>query len=518
MNYGGVTISTTVIKNLNVYRENGSLVIKNLSFKIRENEKIALIGQEGNGKTTILNAIYNNCNVEGFSISGQVFASKNIAYIKQSIDEWSMFTVVEYLVCESIENAYDFDYNKLSVYIRNLERFKLDRRIIDNNPRIDMLSGGEKLKLQFLKTLSEEFDLLLLDEPTNDLDLEGVEFIEDYILNCEKKVVFVSHDRTLIDNCATHILHIEMLNRQTKQVNTFFHGNYSEYIKDKYEKHDKSVHQRQNESRAYRKKQIRLNDIKNKVVSKQNNISRSKPYEAKRLKKMVKSTKRMIENNESTIKTNVDTFESNINIEFKSSDVNNKVLYELNGYDHTVGDSKLLIKDVNITLYGKSKYVIVGNNGCGKSTLVKKIVKDLNSTGVNYFYMPQDYSEVLDFEKTPISFLQEFCGTVVGLEDITNVLTSLNLEYEETVTRIKDLSEGQKSKVIIAILCLKKFDILVIDEITRNLSPLTLDEITLMLKEYNGCILAISHDRYFIDQIFDTVIDIKKGKATYRRM
>lgn len=506
--------NTIFIKDLNIIKLSGETLIKELSFKIEDNNKIALIGQEGNGKSTILNAIYNNCIVTDFAVSGSISDLGTVSFIRQSIDEWNEESVITYLLSNNLQSLNDLDYTQLSLFAKNIKKFKLRSDIIESNPLVKQLSGGEKVKLQFLKHLSGPYDLLLLDEPTNDLDMEAVKFIENFIQNSDKKVVFISHDRMLIDSCATHVLHIEMVNRQTKQVNTFFHGNYTEYVTDKFDKYNEAIHKRQNERTSYRKRKDRLNDIRNKAVGAQNSISRSKPYEAARLKSTVKRSKKMLENNEDTLKTTVDTLESSINISIKESKVNNKEFYHLQNYNHYVGE-RLLIRDVCFTIYGNEKYVITGSNGCGKSTLIKKIVNDLELQGVNYYYMPQVYSDILDFNKTPLEFLQDDCDNSVSIDEMINVLTSLNIEFDEINMKIQSLSEGQKAKVIIAKLCLKEYDILIIDELTRNLSPLTLDEITPLLSSYNGCILAISHDRYFINDVFTKKICIENEKLKF---
>ncbi len=501
------------IKNLSIKRGLSNLV-ENLIFKLNSGDRLAIIGEEGNGKSTLLDILYNNgIDLNALSHKGEIFTVGTIGYVRQSSDDWKQFSAYDFLMNNNKDNL---DYDNIQfigdIY-KNLSLFNIDEKVVDNNERLSTLSGGEKTKLRLVKEFSKACDIILLDEPTNDLDIKTIELLEDLVNNFEGIIIFVTHDISFIKSCANKILHIELLNRQNKPKATFYEGTYNDYVKEKMDSYEKSVHQARNERVKYLKHKHKLNDMYNRATSALKKISRSAPAKARLLKKTVKRTKKMIEQNERNLKTEVDTLESHINIRFINSDFPSKSIYSLNNFDLKV-ENRVLINNVELELFTNEKYVIVGENGCGKTTLLKKIIADLANTEIKYFYMPQKYQEILTVDQSALEFMQSKTKQTITNDEIMNVLTSMKLDYDEINGPINNLSEGQKAKVIMSLLCLEKHDLIILDELTRNISPLSLEAIIELLKHYQGTILAVSHDRYFIDEVFNKKIVIENKELS----
>ncbi len=492
------------MKNISLKVTNLSLskkfnpLISNLSFSFKSGDKVGIIGEEGNGKTSLLNAIYNN--------QSEVFYNGSIGYIEQNIDKWNDVTILEYLTCNDPNNL-GYEYTDLlSNYYTNAPLYGLDDSFLDKTCKIVDISGGEKLKLQLLKTFTYNYDIILLDEPTNDLDLTMIALIEKYINEFEGIVLFVSHDLMLLRNCANKILHLEIVNRKSTPISTMFDGCYEDYLTTRQEEHDKMTHQARNEQKDYIKHKVKLNDMYNRATSALKAVPRSAPSKGRLLKKTVKRTKKMVEHNENKVRTKVNTLESDINISFVNNKMNDRKIYELIDYDLKVGN-RVLIKGINLTILGGSKTVVVGANGCGKTTLMKKICQDMANE--NIFYMPQQYSEVLDDNQTPFEFIRSNVSVEYSDDEVNNVLTSMRLDYDEINTKSGDLSEGQKAKTIISLLALNSYDLVLIDELSRNISPLSLEVIIKLFQNYDGTVFAISHDKYFVENVFNKIIKIE---------
>lgn len=497
------------VKNLTVGYDLKQL-ITDLSFSLGKGDRLALIGEEGNGKSTLLNLIYNYANNIPVvcDYDGDIFIEGSISRVTQTINDWFEYTVLDYIFNEDKENLSYEHTEHIDYFYRHLTEFNLNKKMFDDNVQLKYLSGGELMKLKLLKLFSKGSEIIILDEPTNDLDTATIELLEKLIINYDGIVIFATHDISLIKNCSNKILHIEIVNRKNKPKATLYSGSYDEYIGKIKDEFEKKTHQQRNERKEYLKNKDRLNDIYNKSVSALKSVSRSDPHKARVLKKTVKRTKKMIEQNEDVVKTKVDTPENAINIIFKDSSKSANIVYHLDGYNLYIND-RLLIKDIKMNLMAGEKYVIMGNNGCGKTTLVKKVIDDLNQSGANYFYLPQKYNEVLKGSHSAFDFVKNNTEIDITNDEINNVLTSMGLNFDEINNSILNLSEGQKVKLILTLIMIKDYDILILDELTRNVSPLNLEVIIEALTNYKGCILAVSHDRYYISKVFDKKIIVE---------
>ncbi len=504
------------IQNLNIIKkENNRVLLENFNFILHEKDKVAIIGEEGNGKSTLIKAIYNlnlikdYCYVKGNIIN----PGYKIGYLEQILDEkWNAFSVFDYFLKSDVNSEIDYArYSETQNILSYFSKFNLDKNIIDENRIISTLSGGEKVKIQLIKILLDDPDILLLDEPSNDLDIETLLWLEKFIKESNKAIMFISHDETLLENTATVIIHLEQIMKKTKAKYTICKTNYSDYIENRLHLIDKQNQISINEKKEFDEKLKRWQKIYNRVDHEQRVISRQDPHGGFLLKKKmhcVKAIGRRLEKEKSNLTKKIDT-EDSINISFDySNDLNkNKIIYNEIIKPLKI-DNKVLSEEVKLTIKAKDHLVIIGKNGVGKSTLLKIIynsLKDKYKVG----YMPQNYDDKLDLNSKVLDFI---CLNK-DKEEITKAMTflgSLKFSEEEMNGKISELSGGQKAKLLLIKLILDKSEVLVLDEPTRNLSPLSNPVIRKVLKEFDGCIISISHDRKYIDEVCDDVYELDK--------
>lgn len=480
------------IKNLSI-KVNDRYLVKNLSLNLNKNDKLAIIGEEGNGKSTLLKCIINDCSYA--EITGTINLNNNkIGYLEQHItEEYKDQKVFDYLFIS--DNDY---YNKINNLYKNLTILNIKDDIL--NKRINILSGGEKIKVAILKLLLDDNDVLLLDEPTNDLDIETLIWLENFINKIDKPIIYISHDETLLSKTANMILHIESLKKKTECKHTLLRIKYDEYVDLRLRTifHQTQVHNF--EKKELEKREEKLKWQKQRVEFEQNNISRSDPHGGRLLKKKmhnVKSQEKKLENIEITEKP--DPEES---IYFKFEDVyipNNKKILNLSNYDLTINN---ITKKINFEIYGNEHTCIIGKNGTGKTTLIREIYNILKDrTDIKVGYMPQDYNEILKSYDNVLDFITNDSKNKEEITKSRMYLGNMKFTPEEMTGNIDNLSGGSKAKLILMKLVLDKCNVLILDEPTRNVSPLSNPVIRKVLKEFNGTIISISHDRKYIEEV-----------------
>ncbi len=491
------------IDNLTIETVKGRKLIDNLTFALNSGDKLAIIGEEGNGKSTLLKAIANK-SIEYCKISGKITQGEKFGYLEQKLPiHCQNKTVFQFLTdSDCLEPNYEiFNNKKLNQYF---SQFGFDFSLIEDDVKLSALSGGEQVKMQIIKILLQEPSILLLDEPTNDLDIETLEWLENFINQCNKPIIFVSHDETLLEHCANMILHLEQLIRKSQPKHTLFKGGYLEYVSTREKSISKQTQIALAERREKEKKEQILRQIKEKV---KNAINATKDAASARIivKKMasVKAQERKLNNSETT---EIPDVEENIKLltDKKVNFPNQKELLNIHIKELTV-PNKELSKNVDLHLKGAQKVAIIGRNGCGKSTLLKTILPVLSQTpGLKVGYFSQNYYETLDYNKTPIEELNQADFTF----NAQTFLGSLKFTMEEMNQKISNLSEGQKAKLLLLKLIVEKNNVLVLDEPTRNLSPLSNPVIRQMLNQFNGAIIAVSHDRKFIKCVCNKVLEL----------
>lgn len=480
------------IKNLSI-KVNDRYLVKDLSLNLNKNDKLAIIGEEGNGKSTLLKCIIGICNYA--EVTGTINLNNNkIGYLEQHITEsYKEQKVFDYLFIS--DNDY---YNKINNLYKNLTILNIKDDILDK--RMNILSGGEKIKVAILKLLLDDNDVLLLDEPTNDLDIETLIWLENFINKIDKPIIYISHDETLLSKTANMILHIEILKKKTECKHTLLRIKYDEYIDLRLRTilHQTQVHNF--EKKELEKKEEKLKWQKQRVEFEQNNISRSDPHGGRLLKKKmhnVKSQEKKLENIDITEKPDP---EESIYFKFEEVNIpNNKKILNLNNYNLIINNNNIKI---NLEVYGNVHICIIGKNGTGKTTLIRKIydmVKD--RTDIKVGYMPQDYNDILNSHDNVLDFITNGSKNKEEITKSRMYLGNMKFTPEEMTGNIDNLSGGSKAKLILMKLVLDKCNVLILDEPTRNVSPLSNPVIRKVLKEFNGTIISVSHDRKYIEEV-----------------
>ena len=487
------------VKELTITIED-KVLIENLNFNLSSGDKLAIIGDEGTGKSTLLKAILRH--LDSSWIQGKIICkAKRIGYLKQSLDrEEENLLVFHYL----FQNQEDY-YNYINDYYKLLKQLGIKEEILESTKMMN-LSGGEKVKVQLLKILLNHPDLLLLDEPTNDLDLKTVLWLEEFIKNQTIPIIYVSHDEYLLKNTANQILHLELVHNKTKPRHTYKKIGYEDYLKERHRWIDKTTMIARKEATQYRKKEEKLKQIMNKVEYDQENISRKFPGVAAKLKKKMHTLKAQEQKMNKMERTEIPEVEEAIFFHFEKTGLpSRKEIVKLDLPELKISD-RILSQNIKLTILGNKHVVIVGENGVGKTTLLKQIHNELKKRKeIKVGYMPQNYEEAWEITDTPVSYLM---GSDQPEYLIRSYLGNMKFSKEEMISPIHKLSGGTKAKLLLLKFVLEQCNVLLLDEPTRNVSPLSIPVICQMLKEFDGTIISISHDRYFIEQVGEEIYQL----------
>ena len=520
---------------MNYRIQNGSIsygaetILEEINFEINEKDKIAIVGRNGAGKTTLLKAIVDNSMLEegvGSSKFG-VYKQGNpvIGYLKQIDSEDTSKTLLEEILKEykeitdleekikilsekmntetsekTIESytksleEYEFlgGYTYKKEYETALRNFGFTEE--DEKKKISEFSGGQRTKIAFLKLILSKPDILLLDEPTNHLDIKAIEWLEKYLKNYKKAVVVVSHDRMFLDRIVNKVYEIEY------GTMTLYKGNYKDYEVQKranYEKQLKDYEYQQSEIK-------RLEDIANRF--------RYKPTKAKMALSKLKQIERMVKVEEPN-KYDLKTFHNNFNIKQSGKDV-------LQVKDLEIGYDKVLQK-VNFSLYRGEKLGIIGENGIGKSTLLKTIAGILKPLGGSFSLGHNVsigyYDQQLEFENMENTVYEEFSRKFPELTTTKSrtILGSFLFTGEDVEKKIKVLSGGEKSRLKLCEIFKREPNLLILDEPTNHMDIVGKESLENILKEYEGTLIFVSHDRYFVNKIANKILEFKPGKVTF---
>ena len=505
-------------------------ILEEINFQIREKDKIAIVGRNGSGKTTLLKAIVDNSMLEegigeekfGVYIQG----SPIIGYLKQIDFEDPSSTLLDeilkvYKPLVDLEKKIEVMSKNLNEetnpeliksYTEAMDRFELlggytykkEYEIAikkfgftkeDESKRIDQFSGGQRTKIAFLKLLLSKPDILLLDEPTNHLDIVTIEWLEEYLKNYKKAVVIVSHDRMFLDRIVNKVYEIEYGSI------TEYTGNYSSFEIQKRQNYEKQL-----KDYEYQQAEIkRLKAIADRF--------RYKPTKAKMALSKLKQIERMNIIEEPN-KYDLKAFHANFNIEVESGeDV-------LTVKDLEIGYEKTLAK-LSFNLYKGQKLGIIGENGIGKSTLLKTLngnIPKLNGEfkfgyNVNKGYFDQQ----MEFENPEDTVFDEFYKKFPNLTttQIRTILGSFLFSGEDVFKKINMLSGGEKGRLQLCEIFKKGPNLLLLDEPTNHMDIVGKETLEDMLKEYKGTVIFVSHDRYFVNKIANCILEFEKGKVTF---
>lgn len=482
----------------------GRVLVDGISFTLNPGDRTVIIGEEGNGKSTLLKLIADPALIEDHAeYTGSISRGKHrIGYLAQELSPSELLTTVpEYM------GLADEGWRAEAV----CAEVGLDPMLIHEDRPLHTLSGGERVKLRMVKLLLSEPDMLLLDEPTNDIDMETLEWLEGFISAFEGGVLFVSHDETLIENTASAVIHIEHIHHKKVARSTFSNVPYREYV----ERRERAfAHQAQIsafEHEEFRKKEERWREIYEKVDSAQRNLSRKDPSTGRLLKKKmhsVMSQGRKLDKEREEL-TEAPMSEWQIDISLPAVELpRRKEILRLSCGGLYSPDGRRLTEGFELTVGAAEHIAIIGRNGIGKTTLLRMIEAELASRrDIRPFYMPQNYFDTLSEYRTPIDFLVP-SGEKDAVTRARTYLGSVRFTKDEAESRITDLSGGQKAKLMFVKMALEGYNVLLLDEPTRNFSPLSNPVIRGILKSFGGCIIAVTHDRKFISEVAGRVLKL----------
>ncbi len=495
-----------MLKVTNLKIEFSELLFENINFKLGNKEKVGLIGLNGSGKSTLLKSILGSVEPD----EGQIaIVEEKLGYLPQEFDLDENLFVGEYL--ESLVPDHSTDMWKIKLILSQLGIKLTDSETteaagsmhaLNYYSKISTISEGERLKLYLCKLLIEESTILLLDEPTNHLDINGIKWLEKFLQKFDGIVIIISHDRLLLNNLVEQIFEID---ENTLHI---FHGNYDHYVEQKKEWIDR------------RDKEYTLQEKKRKKFDEMLTMVRkhsSGKKQSSKLKAIKTRIKREIETNEKTKYK-----EKNLaGINMEGSVHKNKTVLSIKDLSFSYG-KKTIIKKSSFELYGQDKAWFYGANGIGKSTLIKLIIGELIpesgsvkiGENVRWKYFSQNQSH-LPYDLTVREYVMKFGK--IEFQKSFGILERFLFSKHLQNYKLLDLSPGQRARLSFAVFSMDENDLLILDEPTNHLDIRTKEVIENALFEYNGTILLIAHDRYFVEQVgINRMFSLKNGVVVER--
>lgn len=490
-------LSVIRLENITItLKESERKLVDGLCLTCGSGDKIAIIGEEGDGKSTLLKYVYDRQSVAGYChASGKIIYGGKIGYLPQFWDGGDI-SVIDYLGGD----VYDG--------IKYAALLGIDTELLYSELPMSALSGGERVKIMLYKLMLDEPDVILLDEPTNDLDIDTLCSLENFIVNTRCGVIFISHDVSLLRSAATAVLHLEQLKKKTECKTTFCRLGYDEYIEARRSglEHQTEVALKQRDE--YDKQLRKWQRIHDRVEHEQRVISRGDPGGGRLLKKKMRavlSQRRRFERERDDF-LEIPDQEEMIVARFEPVCLPaGKTIIDLDEKALFAGD-KLLAHNVRLNVTGKSKVAIIGKNGVGKSTLLRLIYDRLKDrSDIRLAYMPQNYSEALDFDASILDVLSKRGSDMVRARQL---LGNMRFTSAEMTGKIGALSGGQQAKLIFLFAVFAESNVLLLDEPTRNFSPLSAPAVCAALKSFDGAIISVSHDAEYYDTVCDRVYEL----------
>ena len=504
-------------------RFGGNTIFSNISFSVPDNARIGLVGPNGAGKTTLLKIMTG----QQEPTSGQFTINKGlkVGYIAQenALDEdktiWDeMLTVFDNLIeknkritkmqeqiAEHPEDedllkrydqlAYDFEQEGGFTYQAEIKSILNGFNFKENTWQkvIGTLSGGEKTRLAFVKLLLQKPPVLLLDEPTNYLDLDTLDWLEAFLKNYQGAIITVSHDQYFLDHLANQIFELNFGKLIT------FKGNYSQYVKER------ELMNNQQEA-AYEKQQEKIK--KEEEFIQKNLVRASTTKRAQSRRKALDKMERI----------KPPKHKQKVRINFTSDRPSGKEV--LIAKDLTIGyPDKTMVSDIDFQVNKNDRVAIIGPNGIGKSTLLKTIMKKLEpkdgsikyGASLDIGYYDQELQS-LDPSKTVLDTIWDRHKTMPE-KDVRSILASFLFTAEDIDKTVGQLSGGQKARLTLTVLSLEKDNFLLMDEPTNHLDIEAKEVLEQALDNYDGTLLFVSHDRYFINELANKIISVRDGHA-----
>ena len=508
-----------------------------VSFSLNEGESISIVGPNGCGKSTILKMIMGLVKIDSGTIN--IKKGARVAYLDQTgssiDDDRCVYEILKSVFVElnSMQekinefqqklnlNLTEQEYNTvMTKYCNLLEKFSylggydidinintvVDGLSIDKNllnQSYNKLSGGEKTLIQLAKALLIKPDLFLLDEPTNHLDIQRIEWLESYVKSFKGATVIVSHDRYFLDKMSNKILAIN--DGKAKVYNT----NYSGYLIEREKEFEKQMAEFKNQQLAIKRLEEQIKYFSEMGMAKNSSTlcdrAHSLQTQLERIKKNAVTRPRE---------------PKKLDVEFDTLRKTSKEIISCENLSVKVPNGKTIIDKINLNICAGERVSFIGSNGSGKSTLVKTIMntQDLEVSGnikigpsVKIGYLPQ----IINFSNDNLSLLEYFKNEIGVNEQIARqILAGFQFYKDDVNKKVKNLSGGEKIRVKLAELLQQQINTLIFDEPTNHIDIPTKEILEQALENFNGTLIFISHDRYFINKFADKTIEVKDGKIT----
>lgn len=494
----------------NLTKSFGDLVLfENISFGVAEGQRIGLIAKNGSGKSTLLNILAGREGYDGGSIVYR--RDLRVGYLEQDPRYPSGLTVLEacfhhgnntvelikeYERCMATDGNPGLDdllarmeHEKAWEYEQKVKQILSQLKIFNFNQPVDQLSGGQLKRVALANALITEPELLILDEPTNHLDLDMTEWLEDYLSRTKLSLLMVTHDRYFLDRVCSEIIEID--NRQLYQ----YKGNYSYYLEKRQERIDAKNAEIERANNLYRTEL----DWMRRMPQARGHKARYREEAFYELEKVAKQRMR----------------NDNVKLEVKASYIGSKI-FEADHLCKRFGDLKIL-DDFSYIFARYEKMGIVGNNGTGKSTFIKILMGeekpdsgtlDIGET-VRFGYYSQEGLQFDDQMKV-IDVVQQI-AEVIEFADGRRLTASQFLQHflftpETQHSYVYKLSGGERRRLYLCTVLMRNPNFLVLDEPTNNLDIITLNVLEEYLRYFKGCVIVVSHDRYFMDKVVDHLL------------
>lgn len=500
-----------------------NVILKDASFHIEEKEKAAIVGINGAGKSTLLKIIMKQIPAD----SGEVILAKDrtIGYLAQHEAVSSGNTIYEELL-EVKQDIFELErhirtlelqmksqsggeleqtlelYNRLNTEFEQKNGYACKSEIVgvlkglgftedEFSKQVDTLSGGQKTRVALGKLLLAKPDLILLDEPTNHLDMQSIAWLENFLINYSGAVIIVAHDRYFLNRVVSKVIEIDHAKATT------FLGNYSAYSEKKAQLRDSQLKAWMNQQREIKHQQ--------EVIDKLKSFNREKSI------KRAESREKMLEKMEVLDRPDTEVQELKLSLEPRFPSGNDVLRVE--GLAKSFGDHTLFT-DLDFEIKRGERVALIGNNGTGKTTILK-IINELLAADAGSFtlgskvcigYYDQEH-HVLHMEKTLFEEISDDYPALTNTE-IRNVLAAFLFTGDDVFKRISDLSGGERGRVSLAKLMLSEANFLILDEPTNHLDILSKEILEQALNRYTGTVFYVSHDRYFINQTATRILEL----------
>jgi macrolide transport system ATP-binding/permease protein len=475
-------------------------ILDNISFDIKNGERIGLVGYNGTGKTTLANIL------TGKLTPDKGFIEKSpeltIGYLTQSID---------YEGNDIFSTDGDLLQHSSELGLKKVYEWE--------EKRLNHLSGGEKLKLALSNVWASKPGFLILDEPTNHLDFKGIEWLIEELQKFKGPVLIISHDRHFLDKTVTRIFEIE-----NTRIN-FYNGNYSDYQKEKQHRLETQMHHYEIQQRKKEEIEMQMEQLSSwseqahKTSTKQGRDYGHKEYHRVKAKKrdaQVKSKMKRLQSELEKNKVEKPLEESKIRFQFDSKGNRGKRIIEAKNLTKSFNERTLFL-DSHFYINHGERIGLLGENGCGKTTLIKMLLGESpvtsgelwKSESLKAAYLSQDVDD-LPGDNTALEAL--------GYTDREGILKARTLFanlglMEQFITKpIRTLSLGERTRVKLVDMLMKEYDILILDEPTNHLDLPSREQLEKTLSEFNGTIITVSHDYYFLNKLCNNLLVFENQK------